>query len=88
MTKYDQVFCEEPHIYEIGELHFLACCDCGLVHGIKFTVKNKKEIEVTTFDANRSTGQMRRHGNCKLMKRGGSWGYKMRKVRKRGLKNP
>jgi hypothetical protein len=88
MIKYDQVYREEPFTYDIGNINYLACCDCGLVHGIKFKVKNKKEIEITTFDAKRSTGQMRRRGNCNLMKRGGSFGYKMRKIKKRARKNP
>lgn len=88
MPKYDQVYREEPHIYDNGKLARIACCDCGLVHGMIFKIKNKKEIEVTTFDATRSTGQMRRHGNCNLMKRGGSFGYRMRKIMKRGQKNP
>ncbi|MCK5127911.1 MAG: hypothetical protein KAR42_16760 [candidate division Zixibacteria bacterium] len=86
MAKYDQVYREEPQIYETGDLHFLACCDCGLVHGMIFKIKNKKEIEVTTFDAMRSTGQVRRHGDCNLMKKGGSRGFKMVKVSKKGLK--
>ena len=88
MIKYDQVYREEPFTYDIGTINYLACCDCGLVHGIKFKVKNKKEIEITTFNATRSTGQMRRHGNCNLMKKGGAQGYRMAKVRKKGSRNP
>ena len=40
------------------------CCDCGLVHGINFTVKNEK-LRMRFWRLNRNTGQVRRWRNTK-----------------------
>jgi hypothetical protein len=37
----------------------LACCDCGLVHDIKFRRKGKAQWKIDRNE--RSTGQVRRH---------------------------
>lgn len=39
----------------------LACCDCGLVHVINFTVKKNRDLMVHFTRDNRATGQIRRH---------------------------
>ena len=51
-----------------------ACCDCGLVHTLKFRViKNK--VQFQCFRNNRSTGQVRRHfKSIKVIKPEESWG--------------
>ena len=38
-----------------------ACCDCGLVHNIDFSVADDGDPKFRVFRNNRSTGQMRRH---------------------------
>ena len=37
-----------------------ACCDCGLVHNIKFTVNHRQKMRMTLKRDNRRTGRMRR----------------------------
>lgn len=41
-------------------LWLMACCDCGLVHRVKFRIV-KGKIEMQVFRDNRRTGQRRRH---------------------------
>lgn len=49
----------------IGRKHKILCCDCGLVHLLKFRIK-KGKVEFQAFRDNRATGQARRHRNIKV----------------------
>lgn len=46
----------------------LACCDCGLVHNMDFTI-HKGRIYFRVFRNNRATGQMRRHHGITVRRR-------------------
>ncbi len=60
----------------------LCCCDCGLVHKVKVTPLNDGGISLQFYRDNRSTAQIRRHGELELM-RGNISKYKMeRRLRK------
>lgn len=40
----------------------MACCDCGLVHRLRFKVlNNSQEIVMQAWRDNRATAQLRRH---------------------------
>jgi len=40
----------------------MACCDCGLVHRLRFKVlSNSQEIVMQAWRDNRATAQLRRH---------------------------
>lgn len=54
----------------IGRKHLLMCCDCGLVHLLKFRIR-KGKIEFQGFRDNRATGQARRHRRIKVKKKFG-----------------
>lgn len=43
----------------------MSCCDCGLVHRIRFIVKGRR-IRVRMWRMNRHTGQVRRWNNIKV----------------------
>lgn len=49
-----------------GGIHRIACCDCGLVHDIKFRIISKKYIGLTPQRNNRATAQRRLHLKSKL----------------------
>lgn len=43
----------------------VACCDCGLVHGVDFRVR-KGRVQLRVSRNNRSTAMVRRHRNIEL----------------------
>lgn len=65
MSKYESVKNDESFvIIPKKEVLVLACCDCGLVHNIRFTVK-KEKLHITMDRNNRATGQYRRRNRTK-----------------------
>jgi len=40
--------------------YHMACCDCGLVHGVDFRVRNGR-VQIRVRRNQRATGQLRRH---------------------------
>lgn len=62
MSKYEQVYLNEPFPQETGKNALeLACCDCGLVHNISIKVINKNMVELTFNVDKRKTAACRRH---------------------------
>jgi hypothetical protein len=57
--KYDQPE-EAEWVRPVRKGYKMACCDCGLVHGLDFRVKAGR-AEFRVFRLARSTGQVRRH---------------------------
>lgn len=51
----------------------LACCDCGLVHKMGFTVDDKGKIRLDFERDNRATAQIRRGRFPYLKQKGGKW---------------
>lgn len=45
--KYDQVYNGES--FEVPKEWYIACCDCGLVHRLKFKIINKKTLKVRVW---------------------------------------
>jgi len=45
--------------FEVNRKHYIKCCDCGLVHLLRFRIK-KGRLFITAFRDNRKTGQARR----------------------------
>ena len=43
-----------------GDIHRIACCDCGLVHDFAFVSEDGKPIGIAVRRNNRSTAQRRR----------------------------
>lgn len=60
MVKYVQRYDEEGFEVPSGELHRIACCDCGLVHDFVFISEDGKPIGIAARRNNRSTSQRRR----------------------------
>ena len=59
--RYVQVY-DGDVVEVVGRIHKIACCDCGLVHLLRFRLKGS----VITFRAyrdNRATAQRRRKGS-------------------------
>ena len=64
MSKYPK----QPNIVpEVGLVN-LACCDCGLVHKMGFTVNKNGTLEIGYVRDNRATAQLRR-GNFPYLKK-------------------
>lgn len=61
-TEYKQVF-DGNTITVIGRHHKIACCDCGLIHLLKFRMKGST-ITFKAFRDNRATAQRRRKLNA------------------------
>ena len=59
MAKYEQAY-DGDIIAPRMDKYKLACCDCGLVHDIKFWVEDE-QVFFQIARNNRSTGQKRRH---------------------------
>lgn len=57
-TKYTQVY-DGDTIEVIGRHHKISCCDCGLVHLLKFRMRGSV-ITFKAFRDNRATAQRRR----------------------------
>jgi len=60
MKKYPQI--EAGQVVKIPwrtEDYKMACCDCDLVHRLRFTVK-QNTLELQAWRDNRATGQLRR----------------------------
>jgi len=53
-----------------GEVHRIACCDCGLVHDFVFVSQDGKRIGVAAKRNNRATAARRR---AKAMAKGAGW---------------
>ncbi len=57
MSKYEQVY--NGDWYDLPRRHYIACCDCGLVHEVKIRVhKGKPQIQLNRD--NRRTAGVRR----------------------------
>jgi len=48
-----------------NRLQNIACCDCGLVHVFKYSVKKNGDIHIQVWRNNRATGQYRRYHHKK-----------------------
>lgn len=57
---YQQLHDGERASWPIRERHKFACCDCGLVHLLKFSVKGSM-LTMRAYRDNRATAQIRRH---------------------------
>ena len=44
-----------------GQVHRIACCDCGLVHDYVFISQDGNEVGIAAKRNNRATAQHRRH---------------------------
>lgn len=44
-----------------GQVHRIACCDCGLVHDFVFITQDGNEVGISAKRNNRATAQHRRH---------------------------
>jgi hypothetical protein len=44
----------------LNKFHYIKCCDCALVHGIKFKVVNNKLISFVVYRDERKTAAGRR----------------------------
>jgi len=53
-STYDLI--EDDKLYRYSEMTQLQCCDCGLVHDVKFELDGFRLVQ-----NNRSTGQVRRY---------------------------
>ena len=62
-----QVFDGDSFEMEDGEILYLECCECSLVHKIKFSIKGNKATLTPTRD-NRRTGQRRRYNKITMTK--------------------
>ena len=58
--KYTQQFSGE-WFKPIMKGYKMACCDCGLVHKVEFSVLNKNEIQMRVWRDERATSQKRRY---------------------------
>lgn len=59
---------KQPNIVpEVGIVQ-LACCDCGLVHKMGFTINDEGALSLAYVRDNRSTAQLRR-GNYPFLKK-------------------
>lgn len=66
---YEQVYDEDW--LNVHKEHFIACCDCGLVHRFKYRYRKvigskTKILQVQVFRENRRTGQKRRAMGVKI----------------------
>jgi hypothetical protein len=71
MAKYDTPEANE-WVQPIMKGYKLACCDCGLVHEVDFrfiSINGKAKLQMRFRRANRSTAQIRRHKDVKLVKK-------------------
>lgn len=59
---------EGEWIFPVRKGYRHCCCDCGLVHDVDFRVQEGR-IEFRVFRNNRSTGQIRRYSNIKVVYR-------------------
>lgn len=41
--------------------HSICCCDCGLIHTFRYSVKKNGDIHIQVWRNNRATAQRRRH---------------------------
>ena len=60
MTRYKQRLDGEGFTVKSGEIHRIACCDCGLVHDFVFVSEDGKPIGVAARRNPRATAQRRR----------------------------
>lgn len=64
MSRYTQRKDGVPFTIRSGEMHRIACCDCGLVHDVLITLQDSKTLRVCAKRNNRATAQRRRKRQC------------------------
>jgi hypothetical protein len=64
-VRFTQRFDGEGFDVQSGEIHRIACCDCGLVHDFAFVSEDGKPIGVAARRNKRLTVQRRRHMRVK-----------------------
>ena len=67
-SKYEQVEEGETLIFEPGDVQYIACCDCSLVHVYEFDIVDGK-IQITIRRNDRSTAQLRRYHHKRRRKK-------------------
>ena len=65
VMRYKQRIENEDWLEESGQPVRRACCDCGLVHDLKFTLEKKNKIRVSVSRNERSTSAKRRYRDYK-----------------------
>jgi hypothetical protein len=60
MAKYVQR--SDGDVIDLGRArqHLIACCDCGLVHLLKFKIRGGNKLSFQAWRRNRNTAQRRR----------------------------
>ena len=59
-SKYIQRYDNEGFTVKSGEIHKIACCDCGLIHDFVFVSEDGESIGIAARRNNRATAQRRR----------------------------
>ena len=63
--RYQQVIDGEKLIYNTDATHLEQCCDCGLVHRLKYKVIDGKTIEIRVWRDDKETKRVRKR-NAKI----------------------
>jgi len=67
--KYPQIIAGSWNKVSFPEGYFMGCCDCGLVHKLRFKVSKKGNIYMQAFREEKETQYLRRR-NIKPIKHG------------------
>lgn len=68
MARYGKTREGEVMTMKPGKPLRLCCCDCGLVHQVEVSILPNGRVGLAFFRKNRSTAQMRRHGQTGLQR--------------------
>lgn len=75
MSKYERMRDGEAYQFDKGDILRFACCDCGMVHDLRF-ITTRKYAYFSATQRPRSTAQLRRNRYGKLHNRKGKWQLK------------